>query len=595
MPINITYGGGAGNDILQAAHDLAAQNMQRYSQNLEYAHNLSSSFLGGMEMGQKGAERRETAAANTNKATALAAQNQAELSLKQKQLQVDAAKAGPAAMKAIGMQVPGELPDYATDGPPEIQPPPGVNLPTTLQPEVPKIAPVQPGVGGLPGQYVSAGSTNQDQQQPVSTHVGAMNVMENTISDIEGAAANTKLSAAGQQKYNAWASDIRAIQKQKNDYRPEQYNQVLSQALDKFRGTLGGTKWKNYTIPEPTPAEIFAKTVHTDENGNMFSITKDQHGNPRVDRIPGSVLPAEQHFEQNSIRRDGVTWVRDSKGDWKPHMPKSDEEKDSYDSEKSLSENFAKNYDKNYEKADNQLKSEYEGDGTYKSDPKKIRERMDQLHNDKIMHILGRSHDETKTIREIEEAIKQQNQGRTAGHTNPINRIFQPGGFPPNVSDQTPAAQPAPAQPTAPLMDRTGAPAEPGHTPLAMMGGLLRPKPPTVPQERAAPAPVPGSEIVNAVGGLLHNAMHSTVADREAPLDKIHEQVATKPPTQSIAQPIQTPGRQLPAAVKVNPVLAQAAINSLPKVNTKAEYDKLKKEGSGIKFLDPDGNVRTTP
>lgn len=513
MPINITYGGGAGNDILQAAHDLAAQNMQRYSQNLQYAHNLSSSFLGGMEMGQKGVERRDTAEANANKATALAAQNQAELALKQKQLQIDATKAGPAAMKAIGMQVPGELPNYAEPGPPEIQPPPGVNLPTTLQPEVPKIAPPQPSVGGLPGQYISAGAANQDQQQPASTHEGAMNVMENTISDIEGAAANTKLSAAGQQKYNAWASDIRAIQKQKNDYRPEQYNQVLSQALDKFRGTLGGTKWKNYTIPEPTPSEIFAKTVHTDENGNMFSITKDQHGNPKVDPIPGNVLPAEQHFEQNSIRRDGVTWVRDSKGDWKPHMPKSDEEKDSYDSERSLSENFAKNYDKFYADAKEELKSEHagdEGEKEYVPTPKDIRERMDTRFNEKVMHIHGRAHHETKTVRDMHEAIKQQ----AVIAEQMKNRIFQP-----------------------------------------------------------APAITPNVRPPQSVSPAATNAQ----------LDQIHGQAPGQPPAQQ------------PPTPEVSPALAQAAINSLPKVNTKAEYDKLKKEGSGIKFLDPDGNVRTTP
>lgn len=444
MPINITYGGGAGNDILQAAHDLAAQNMQRYSQNLEYAHNLSSSFLGGMEMGQKGAERRETAAANTNKASALAAQNQAELSLKQKQLQIDAAKAGPSAMKAIGMQVPGELPDYATDGPPEIQPPPGVNLPTTLQPEVPKIAPVQPGVGGLPGQYVSAGAANQDQQQPVSTHEGAMNVMENTISDIEGAAANTKLSAAGQQKYNAWASDIRAIQKQKNDYRPEQYNQVLSQALDKFRSTLGGTKWKNYTLPDPTPGEIFAKTVHTDENGNRYTVTKDQHGNPKVENLEGSVLSPEDHFAKNVIKKDGVWWSKDPKGKWTPYELGKDEEKDSYDSEKSLSQNFAKNYDKSYADAKEELMLEHAGEKNYVPQPKDIREHMDARFNEKVMHIHGRQHHEQKAVRDI------QNGGVAALAGSPLavrGNAAVEGGFAPApgiTPNGSPQVQPTP-------------------------------------------------------------------------------------------------------------------------------------------------------
>lgn len=514
MPINITYGGGAGNDILQAAHDLAAQNMQRYSQNLQYAHNLSSSFLGGMEMGQKGVERRDTAEANANKATALAAQNQAELALKQKQLQIDATKAGPAAMKAIGMQVPGELPNYAEPGPPEIQPPPGVNLPTTLQPEVPKIAPPQPSVGGLPGQYISAGAANQDQQQPASTHEGAMNVMENTISDIEGAAANTKLSAAGQQKYNAWASDIRAIQKQKNDYRPEQYNQVLSQALDKFRGTLGGTKWKNYTIPEPTPSEIFAKTVHTDENGNMFSITKDQHGNPKVENLGSSVLPPEDHFAKNVIKKDGIWWSKDPKGKWTPYELGKDEEKDSYDSEKSLAHNFSKNYDKYYEAAEAAIVREHgtDEDGKkYVPTPEEIHKRMHERFSNKVQTILGFSHANDLAAKQIA------------------------NGTHPNLN---------------------GGAAALAGSPLAVRGNA------------------------SGIGGFQPNVSPPAPVTPQAQLDQIHGQATGQPPAQQ------------PPVPAVSPALAQAAINSLPKVNTKAEYDKLTK---GSKFLDPDGNIRVKP
>lgn len=544
--VTINYGGGDGSDILQAAQSLAQQNMQRYALNQQLAQNLSSSFIGGVEMGQKGADKHAANLVLQQSNAAKASQQDADNKFKQQQLAVAQAKLTPEQRKAAGLPVLGGLPDYSQGaGPPEIEPPS-----VTSQIIGQNGAPAQPGagsagpagpvsgsfatsLGGLPGQYISpnesinspaGGGTALQSSQPADIHQHTGQVIENTASDVESHVNASNLRPEGKVVWNKLIGERRAIQK--DNLTTPQRNQAMAQWLAKFRGTMGGTNFKNFTVPVETPEEFFAKNSIQQPDGSTIFFSKAKDGTPTPHHIPGSglLVDKEKHFDDNTVLRDGERFTHTKDG-WKK-ISDVREDEDNFHAEPP-SKYIAKHYSTLKKDAYSQLEKEAtkktkEGEIPEPPSTEEVHARI--LEDVKNMYALfhGMKHGEEMTAEAGRQKASIDAKTMEAVHALKQMGILQPpvqqASFPPNVSQ--PAATPE-AQPEQPIQQ-----------PVA-----------------TAQTPVTGSPI--------------------------------------------TPRTPTP------PALAQAAVNSLPKVNSKAEYDELKKkakeDGKKILFLDSDGNVRSTP